>query len=128
MFNLSPTYSPRKSSNHKITNNHVSPDKNTQKTYTNIKHKIVKESVLVFIFYCFCPFLFYTFLNSGIDKFMNGPWFQHVLALCAFFNRGDTQGTNSPKILCVDVYVNLCQDWFCGFWLICGLMTGMQSK
>ena len=38
-----------------------------------------------------------------------------VLAVCAFFNRGDTEWTNSSKILCsmfvyVLFYVNLCQD------------------
>ena len=43
----------------------------------------------------------------------NGPRYQRVLALCAFFNRGDTEGTNSAKILCsmfvyVLFYVNLC--------------------
>ena len=37
-----------------------------------------------------------------------------------FFNRGNTEGTNSSKILCLTfVYVllsvNLCQDWFCVF-------------
>ena len=35
-----------------------------------------------------------------------------------FFNRGDTEGTNFLKILClmfvyVLFYVNLCHDWFC---------------
>ena len=58
----------------------------------------------------------------------NGPRYQRVLALCAFFNRGDTEGTNSSKILCamfvyVLFYVNLCQDCFCGLWIIC-----VQSK
>ena len=50
-----------------------------------------------------------------------------------FFNRGDTEGTNSSKILCpmfvyVLFYVTLCHDWFCGLWIICGLMTYVQSK
>ena len=46
----------------------------------------------------------------------NGPRYQRVLVLCAFFffNRGDTERTNSSKILCsmfvyVLFYVNLCQ-------------------
>ena len=39
MFSLSPIYSARKSSNHKLSKNHkISPDTNLQKTYTNIKH------------------------------------------------------------------------------------------
>ena len=50
-----------------------------------------------------------------------------------FLNRGDTEGTNSSKILCpmfvyVLFYVNLCHDWFCGLWVICGLMTCVQGK
>ena len=45
----------------------------------------------------------------------NGPRYQRVLALCAFLNRGDTEGTKSSKISCsmfvyVLFYVNLCQD------------------
>ena len=41
----------------------------------------------------------------------NGPQYQRVLALCAFFfNRGDTEGTNSSKILCsMFIYVVLCK-------------------
>ena len=51
----------------------------------------------------------------------NGPRYQRVLALCAFFfNWGDTERTNSSKILCsmfvcVLFYVNLCSGlilWF----------------
>ena len=46
MFNLSPIYSARKSSNHKLSKNHkISPDTKLQKTYTNIKHKIFEELV-----------------------------------------------------------------------------------
>ena len=46
MFNPSPIYSARKSSNHKLSHNHkISPDPNIQKTYTNIKHKIFEELV-----------------------------------------------------------------------------------
>ena len=52
----------------------------------------------------------------------------HDTSLMCFFNRGDTEGTNSSKILCpmfvyVLFYVNLCHDLFCGLWIICGLMT-----
>ena len=53
------------------------------------------------IFYCFCPFLFYPFFfNLVLINRRNSPRYQRVLALCAFFNRGDTEGTNSSKILC----------------------------
>ena len=38
-----------------------------------------------------------------------------VLAFCDFFNRGNTEGTDSSKVLClmfvdVLVYVDLCRD------------------
>ena len=60
---------------------------------------------------------FYTLKRkSGIDK--STEW--STIPACPpslmyFFNRGDTEGTNSSKILCsmfvyVLVYVNLCQD------------------
>ena len=54
-------------------------------------------------------------------------------SLKCFFNRGDTEGTNSSKILCpmfvyVLFFVNLCHARFCGLWTICGLMTCVQSK
>ena len=44
--------------------------------------------------------------------------------MCFFFNRGDTEETNSSKSLCsrfvyVLFYVNLCQDWICGLWIVC---------
>ena len=47
MFNLSPTYSARKSSNHKLSINHkISHDTDLHKTtYTNIGHKIFEELV-----------------------------------------------------------------------------------
>ena len=46
MFNLSPIYSARKSSNHKLAINHkISHDTSLHKTYTNIGHKIFKELV-----------------------------------------------------------------------------------
>ena len=46
MFCLSPIYSARKSSNHKLSKNHeISYGTNLQKTYTNIKHKIFQELV-----------------------------------------------------------------------------------
>ena len=46
MFNLSPVYSARKSSNHKLSINHkISHDTNLHKTYTNIRHKTFEELV-----------------------------------------------------------------------------------
>ena len=45
MFNLSPIYSARKSSNHISINHKISHDTNLHKTYTNIEHKIFEELV-----------------------------------------------------------------------------------
>ena len=48
MFNLSPIYAARKSSNHKLSKSHkISPDTNPHKTkkYSNIKHRIFEELV-----------------------------------------------------------------------------------
>ena len=58
---------------------------------------------------------FILFKNLVLINPRNGPRCQHVRALCAFFSRGDTEGTNSSKILCsvfvyVLFYVNLCWD------------------
>ena len=51
------------------------------------------------------PFLF-IFFNLVLVNRRNGPRYQRVLALCAFFNRGDTEGTSSSKMLCsMFVYV-----------------------
>ena len=68
-------------------------------------------------FYCFCPFRFYTFSKSGIDKSTEWSTIPACPSLMCFFNRGDTEGTNSSKILCsmfvfVLFYVNLCPDNF----------------
>ena len=71
----------------------------------------------------------------NLDKSTEWPTIPACPSLmCVFFsNKGDTEGTNSSKILCsMFVYamfdVNLCQDCFCGLWIICGLMTCVQSK
>ena len=58
---------------------------------------------------------FYTFLKSGIDKSTEWSTIQACPSLMCFFNRGDTEGANSSKILClmfvyVLFYVNLCHD------------------
>ena len=53
--------------------------------------------------------------KSGIDKSTDWSTILACPNLKCFFNRGDTEGTNSSKILCpmfvyVLFYVNLCQD------------------
>ena len=58
---------------------------------------------------------FYTFLKSGIDKSTEWSTITACPSLMCFFNRGDTEGTNSSKVLClmfvyVLFYVNLCHD------------------
>ena len=45
--------------------------------------------------------------------------YQRVLALCAFFNRGNTAGTNSSEILCL-MFV----EFVCLF-VLCGFVTGL---
>ena len=59
------------------------------------------------------PFFILFFKNLVLINRRNGPRYQRVLALCAFFNTGDTEGSNSSKILWtmfvyVLFYVNLC--------------------
>ena len=61
------------------------------------------------------PFLFYIFFeNPVLINQWNGPRYQRVLALSrlmCFFNRGDTEGTNSSKVLClmfVFCFVQVC--------------------
>ena len=68
-------------------------------------------------FYCFCPFLFlyFFFFKSGIDKSTEWSTIPACPSLMCFFNRDDTEGTNSLKILCpmfvyVLFYVNVCHD------------------
>ena len=55
------------------------------------------------------------FLKSGIDKSMEWSTIPVCSSLMCFFNRGDTEGTNSSKMLYpmsmyVLFYVNLCHD------------------
>ena len=86
------------------------------------------------IFYCFCPFLFYTFLKPDIDKSTEWSTISACPSLMCFFNRGNTKGTNSLKILCLMfVYVLfyvICvrTDFVLLLLRICGLMTGVRSK
>ena len=60
-------------------------------------------------------FFINTFLKSGIDKSTEWSTIPACPSLMCFFNRGDTEGTTSSKILCpmflyVLFYVNLCHD------------------
>ena len=53
--------------------------------------------------------------KEGIDKSTEWSTIPACPSLRCFFNRGDTEGTNSSNILCsmfvyVLFYVNLCQD------------------
>ena len=61
------------------------------------------------------PFLKILFKKSGIDKSTEWSTIPACPSLMCFFNRGDTEGTDSSKILCsmfvyVLFYVNLCHD------------------
>ena len=57
-------------------------------------------------FIAFVHSYFYTFLKSGIDKSMEWSTIPACPSLMFFFNRGDTEGTKSSKILCsMFVYV-----------------------
>ena len=58
---------------------------------------------------------FHTFFQSGIDKSTEWSTISACPSLMCFFNTGDTEGTNSSKMLCskfvcVLFDVNLCQD------------------
>ena len=66
-------------------------------------------------FIAFVHSFFYTFLKSGIDNSTEWSTIPACPSLMYFFNRGDTEGTDSSKILCpmfvyVLFYVNLCHD------------------
>ena len=76
----------------------------------------MKSHLFEMMHFCFLHvilFLFYTFLKSGIDKSTEWSTIPVCPSLMCFFNRGDTEGTNSLKILCLMfvyalVYVGLC--------------------
>ena len=58
--------------------------------------------IILEFFYCFCPFLFYTFFfKSGIDKSTEWSTIPACPSFMCFFNRGNTEGTNSSKIVCL---------------------------
>ena len=55
---------------------------------------------------------FYTFLKYGIDKSTEWSMIPACPSLMCFFNRGDTEGTNSSKvlrlILCMFCFMQIC--------------------
>ena len=72
-------------------------------------------------------FQHFSLLSSLLPYFLVAM-ITHTLALCAFFpffsNRGNAEGTNCSKLLCLMfvyllLYVGLCQDWFCSLGIIC---------
>ena len=71
-------------------------------------------NILDFFFYIDSVHSFFIlFKKSGIDKSTEWSTISACPSLMCFFNRGDTEGTNSSKILCpmcvyVLFYVNLC--------------------
>ena len=72
-------------------------------------------NILEFFIASVHSFFFYTFLKSGIDKSTEWSTIQVCPSLLCLFNRGNTEGTHSLKILClmfvyVLLYVSLCQD------------------
>ena len=73
--------------------------------------------IYIYIFFLIASVhsFFNTFLKSGFDKSTEWSTIPACPSLMCFFNRGDTEGTNSLKILCsmfvYDLfYVSLCQD------------------
>ena len=64
---------------------------------------------------CVRSFFLYFKKKSGIDKSTQWSTIPACPSLMCFFNRGDTEGTNSSKVLClmfvyVLFYVDLCHD------------------
>ena len=80
----------------------------------------IKKNYLLLLSIPFFLFFFYTFLNSGIDKSTEWSTIAACPSLMCFYNRGDTEGTKSSKLLCsmfvyVLFYVHLCTGlilWF----------------
>ena len=60
-------------------------------------------------------FFFFFFFKSDVDKSTEWSTIPVWSSLMFFFNRGNSEGTNSSKILCLTfvyalLYANLCQD------------------
>ena len=58
---------------------------------------------------------FYTFLKSGIDKLTEWSTIPACPSLMCFFNRGDTEETNSSKRILFDV---------CVCFVLCNFVSG----
>ena len=68
-------------------------------------------NIFDFFFIASVHSFFYTFLKSGIDKSTEWSTIPACpTSLMCIFNRSDTEGTNSSKILCsMFVYLVLCK-------------------
>ena len=69
----------------------------------------------LYIYIAFVHSFSILFFKSGIDILTEWSTIPACPSLVCFFNRGDTEETNSSKILCqvfvyVLFYVNLCHD------------------
>ena len=71
--------------------------------YTTFKKKLLLLSI---------PFSYLSFFKSGIDKLTEWSMIPACPSLMCFFNRGNTEGTNSLKILCY-MFVYVC--YICQF-------------
>ena len=61
--------------------------------------------IFLFLLLFSIPLYIYTFLKSGIDKSTEWSTIPACPSLMCFFNRGDTEGTNSSKFFVFDVCV-----------------------
>ena len=95
------------------------------------------HAFIEFFLYCFIvsviPFLY--FKKSGIDKSTEWSTIPACPSLMYFFfltgaiPKGLILWKFCVSCFCIFLfYMGLCQDWFCGFWIVCGLMTCVQSK
>ena len=84
--------------------------------HTAIWHWYLLLCIYIYIYVVFfiasVHSFFILFKNLVLINRWNGPRYQRVLALCAFFffNRGNTEETNSLKILCL-MFVFFCFMW-----------------
>ena len=70
-------------------------------------------NILIFLLLLSIPFSYFLKKKYVVDKSTEWSTIPACPSLMCFFNRGDTEGTNSSKILCsmfvyVLSYVNLC--------------------
>ena len=89
------------------------PDSPWEKSHWD--NTFVKSKSCLWLLMLFVCLFTTVFLRSGIDKSTEWSTIPACPSLMCFFNKGDTEGTNSSKILCpMFVYVlfdvNLCHD------------------